>query len=535
MTHAAAAKRVSELVDEINKHRRAYYSQDSVLISDADYDALMRELEALEAEHPDLITGDSPTQSVGGEATTTFSPVQHLDRMWSLDNVFGREEMAAWLAKNASGPYLCELKIDGLAINLRYENGKLVSAATRGDGVVGEDVTANVLTIKSIPRTLSGKGHPPVVEVRGEIYLPMKEFHEMNERINEEGGKAFANPRNAASGSLRQKDSSVTASRPLRMLVHGIGAWKESGLSKQSELYELLGSWGLPTSDRYRVVDSAADVQAYIDNFGAGFVALRGSADETRAVAKHFKARADAPVEVRNHAAAMMGDDVEILIAVEQAAEDDARHRDRRLVRPAETPPHLVTRFRFAGVIAHVGRARRMHPDRQIMARHGGEDRLKLGQIKRLASDVGENLDAARAKLRHRAVDFDKRAVNVQHRDGCCERREAIWMLRAQFRHAIVADAGEARGILRPAHIFERWVGQRDHLTIVRPRPVHETEAHIEIMDRLHRVHARADVAQLRRGLRQFGEETLRHDVGVNIDHGALTWPAASPATPPAA
>ena len=267
MTHAAAAKRVAELVDEINKHRRAYYSQDSVLISDADYDALMRELEALEAEHPDLITGDSPTQSVGGEATTTFSPVQHLDRMWSLDNVFGREEMAAWLAKNASGPYLCELKIDGLAINLRYENGKLVSAATRGDGVVGEDVTANVLTIKSIPRTLAGTGHPTVVEVRGEIYLPIKEFHEMNERINEEGGKAFANPRNAASGSLRQKDSSVTASRPLRMLVHGIGAWKDSGLGKQSELYELLKSWGLPTSDRYRVIDSAADVQTYIDNF----------------------------------------------------------------------------------------------------------------------------------------------------------------------------------------------------------------------------------------------------------------------------
>jgi DNA ligase (NAD+) len=175
--------------------------------------------------------------------------------------------MAAWLVKNASGPYLCELKIDGLAINLRYENGKLVSAATRGDGVVGEDVTANVLTIKSIPRTLAGKGHPPVVEVRGEIYLPIKEFHEMNERINEEGGKAFANPRNAASGSLRQKDSSVTASRPLRMLVHGIGAWKDSALSKQSELYELLGSWGLPTSDRYRVVESANDVQAYIDNF----------------------------------------------------------------------------------------------------------------------------------------------------------------------------------------------------------------------------------------------------------------------------
>jgi DNA ligase (NAD+) len=267
MTHAAAAKRVSELVDEINKHRRAYYSQDSVLISDAEFDALMRELETLEAEHPDLITGDSPTQSVGGEVTATFSPVQHLDRMWSLDNVFSREEMAIWVTKAGAGPFLCELKIDGLAINLRYESGKLVSAATRGDGAVGEDVTANVLTIKSIPRTLAGKGHPPVVEVRGEIYLPVKEFQEMNERINEEGGKAFANPRNAASGSLRQKDSSVTASRPLRMLVHGVGAWPDAPLTKQSELYELLKSWGLPTSDRYRVVDSAADVQAYIDNF----------------------------------------------------------------------------------------------------------------------------------------------------------------------------------------------------------------------------------------------------------------------------
>jgi DNA ligase (NAD+) len=267
MTHAAAAKRVAELVDEINKHRRAYYSQDSVLISDAEYDALMRELETLEAEHPDLITGDSPAQSVGGEATATFSPVQHLDRMWSLDNVFIREEMAAWVAKTGAGPFLCELKIDGLAINLRYEQGKLVSAATRGDGVVGEDVTANVLTIKSIPRQLSGKGHPAVVEIRGEIYLPVKEFHEMNERINEEGGKAFANPRNAASGSLRQKDSTVTASRPLRMLVHGVGAWPDAPFTKQSELYELLKSWGLPTSDRYKVVETADEVQAYIDNF----------------------------------------------------------------------------------------------------------------------------------------------------------------------------------------------------------------------------------------------------------------------------
>jgi DNA ligase (NAD+) len=269
MKHEQAAKRVSELVDEINKHRAAYYGQDSVLISDAEYDALMRELEMLEAEHPDLITGDSPTQTVGGEATTTFSPVQHLDRMWSLDNVFSKEEMAAWIAKTGNGPYLCELKIDGLAINLRYENGKLVSAATRGDGVVGEDVTANVLTIKSIPRELSGKGHPPVVEIRGEIFFAVADFAKLNEGLIAEGKAPFANPRNSASGSLRQKDPKVTASRPLRMLVHGIGAWNEAPLKNQSELYELLKSWGLPTSERFRVVSSAADVQDYIDEFEA--------------------------------------------------------------------------------------------------------------------------------------------------------------------------------------------------------------------------------------------------------------------------
>ena len=269
MTHAAAAKRVAELVDEINKHRRAYYSNDTVLISDAEYDALMRELELLEAEHPDLITGDSPTQSVVGEATTTFSPVQHLDRMWSLDNVFSREEMAAWIAKSGGGPFLCELKIDGLAINLRYENGKLVSAATRGDGVVGEDVTANVLTIKSIPRELAGKGHPPVVEVRGEIFFAVADFAALNEGLIAEGKAPFANPRNSASGSLRQKDSKVTASRPLRMLVHGIGAWQDAPAKNQSEIYELLKSWGLPTSERYRVVSTAEEVQAYIDEFEA--------------------------------------------------------------------------------------------------------------------------------------------------------------------------------------------------------------------------------------------------------------------------
>ena len=269
MNHDAAVKRVAELTDEINKHRAAYYGKDSVLISDAEYDALMRELELLEAEHPDLITGDSPTQTVGGEASTTFAPVQHLDRMWSLDNVFSPEEMAAWVAKTGNGPFLCELKIDGLAINLRYENGKLVSAATRGDGVVGEDVTANVLTIKSIPRELAGKGHPPVVEIRGEIFYAVADFAKLNEGLIAEGKAPFANPRNSASGSLRQKDPKVTASRPLRMLVHGIGAWQDAPLKNQSELYALLKSWSLPTSERYRVVATAAEVQAYIDEFEA--------------------------------------------------------------------------------------------------------------------------------------------------------------------------------------------------------------------------------------------------------------------------
>ena len=222
--HSEAAARVADLVDQINTHRRAYYEGNTVLISDAEYDALLHELEALEAKFPDLITGDSPTQTVGGSANVAFAPVTHLERMMSLDNAFSPEELRAWAAKAGNNRFLCELKIDGLAINLRYENGTLVSAATRGDGVVGEDVTANVLTIKSIPRKLTGEGIPAVVEVRGEIFLGVADFAALNESLVAEGKAPFANPRNCASGSLRQKDPSVTASRPLRMLVHGVGA-----------------------------------------------------------------------------------------------------------------------------------------------------------------------------------------------------------------------------------------------------------------------------------------------------------------------
>ena len=268
----AAAKRVQELVDEINKHRRAYYEGNTVLVADAEYDALMHELELLEAQHPELITGDSPTQTVGGSANQAFAPVEHLDRMMSLDNVFSHDEMRAWVAKAGAGPFLCELKIDGLAINLRYENGNLVSAATRGDGVVGEDVTQNVLTIKSIPRKLEGEGHPSVVEIRGEIFFGVEDFAKLNEGLVAEGKAPFANPRNSASGSLRQKDPKVTASRPLRMLVHGIGAWPNptadgKAITTQSGMYELLASWGLPTSNRFAVVQSADEVLEYIDGF----------------------------------------------------------------------------------------------------------------------------------------------------------------------------------------------------------------------------------------------------------------------------
>ncbi|MEY2673964.1 MAG: hypothetical protein RLZZ514_529 [Actinomycetota bacterium] len=268
LLHEAAARRVNELVDQINAHRRAYYEGNTVLISDAEYDALMLELERLERENPDLITGDSPTQTVGGSANVAFAPIEHLERMMSLDNAFSAEELDAWMGKTGATRFLCELKIDGLAINLRYERGVLVSAATRGDGVVGEDVTANVLTIKSIPRRLEGSGWPEVVEIRGEIFFGLDDFAKLNESLIADGKAPFANPRNSASGSLRQKDPSVTATRPLRMLVHGVGAWAEAPVSNQSELYGILAGWGLPVSSRFEVLSSASEVQAYIAKFG---------------------------------------------------------------------------------------------------------------------------------------------------------------------------------------------------------------------------------------------------------------------------
>jgi DNA ligase (NAD+) len=261
--------RANELVDLINKHRAAYYQSNTSLVSDAEYDALMRELEKLEAKYPQLITGDSPTQSVGGEASQTFQPSVHLEKMMSLDNVFSMEELDSWLEKAGGGPFLCELKIDGLAINLRYEKGKLVSAATRGDGTVGEDVTRNVMTVKGIPHELSGKAIPEVVEIRGEVFYALEDFAKLNKSLIDQGKAPFANPRNSASGSLRQKDSSVTASRPLQMIVHGVGTLKDDSVKAQSDLYQQLKTWGLPTSSRYKVYKTTKEVKQYIQDFEA--------------------------------------------------------------------------------------------------------------------------------------------------------------------------------------------------------------------------------------------------------------------------
>jgi DNA ligase (NAD+) len=275
----AARHRWTELAEEIRGHQFAYYVRDAPVASDAVYDALMKELQALEAEHPGLRTPDSPTQLVGGSYSTEFEAVDHLERMLSLDNVFSLEELRAWaerVERDAGGDpdhplrYLCELKIDGLAINLLYERGRLTRAATRGDGRTGEDVTLNVRTIDGVPHLLSGGDVvvPERVEVRGEIFFPVEGFTELNASLVEAGKAPFANPRNAAAGSLRQKDPRVTASRPLRLLVHGIGARTGFDVGRQSEAYELLAAWGLPVAAAARVVETVADVQAFITYYG---------------------------------------------------------------------------------------------------------------------------------------------------------------------------------------------------------------------------------------------------------------------------
>ncbi|MBW6438989.1 NAD-dependent DNA ligase LigA [Actinoplanes hulinensis] len=268
-----ASSRHAELADEIREHQHRYYELDAPTVSDAEFDLLLRELEALETEFPELRTPESPTQMVGGTATGDFPKVEHAERMMSLDNVFNLEELTAWAeraVRDAGGPvrFLCELKIDGLAINLTYEKGVLVRAATRGTGRVGDDVTPNVRTIGDIPERLTGDDVPDLVEVRGEIYFPAEAFAALNAMLVEQGKATYMNPRNAASGSLRQKDPRVTGSRGLGMVVHGLGAREGFSPASQSAAYAAMKAWGLPVSERWRLVDDLAGVREFIEFYG---------------------------------------------------------------------------------------------------------------------------------------------------------------------------------------------------------------------------------------------------------------------------
>ncbi len=299
---ADPAVRWRELVEQVDDARQRYYVKDSATLSDAEYDVLFRELEALEAAHPELVSADSPTQSVGGEASGMFAPVEHLQRLLSLDNAFSAEELETWIGRierdlGSVPELLCELKVDGLAVDIVYERGRMRSLATRGDGRVGEDVTYNARFIPAIPKSLTASAEHPVpelVEVRGEVYFPTVAFDALNLEVTSQGLSPFANARNAGAGTLRQRiDSrenelaamrekgSTTVARlegeldlalkrlgGLQLVVHGIGVWHGHEPARQSEAYSALRGWGLPTSDRIQVVPDLAGVQAYVDFYG---------------------------------------------------------------------------------------------------------------------------------------------------------------------------------------------------------------------------------------------------------------------------
>ena len=269
------AERVEELRAQLAYHNQRYHEQDAPEISDAQFDALMGELRALEERHPDLVTADSPTQRVGSAPSALFAPVQHRVPMMSLDNAFDLDELQAWVDRIAridpgvtGADFECELKIDGLAMSLTYENGRFVRAATRGDGTTGEDVTHNVATVRSVPHRLAWPKRrgpvPTVIEVRGEVYMPIPAFEELNRRQMEAGLKIFANPRNSAAGSLRQKDPTVTASRDLSMWAYQVGAL-EGGpeLRSQSDALSLLRQCGLPVNPEIKVVHGVDEVFAF--------------------------------------------------------------------------------------------------------------------------------------------------------------------------------------------------------------------------------------------------------------------------------
>jgi len=389
--HAAAApeaappqarRRHADLSLDITEADHRYYVLDSPTISDIDYDTKMRELRGLEERYPDLRTPDSPTQTVHGTVSTLFTPVEHLERLLSLDNVFADEDLGAWADRvtrlGGGGPYLCELKIDGLAIDLVYRDGALVKAATRGDGRTGEDVTPNIRTISSIPTRLAGSGYPGTLEVRGEVFMPVEAFEKLNESLLDAGKAAFANPRNSAAGSLRQKDPRITASRALDAIIHGIGRVEgygaedgqaglsgpagEAGLSgpdgqdgsvgisgtaagpgeqghlegapdTQSGWYERLRGWGLPVSRLYQVVPDMAGVRAYIAHY-----------------AEH---RHDPPYEMDG-----------VVVKVDQIALQQALGSTSRAPRWAiayKYPPEEVT-TRLLDIRVNVGRTGRVTP-----------------------------------------------------------------------------------------------------------------------------------------------------------------------------
>jgi len=264
------------LAEQVEEHRYRYYVLDRPTVSDAEFDELLRTLERLEERWPALRTPDSPTQKVAGSYVTEFTPVEHLERMLSLDNAFSADEVTAWAQRverevGAGAEYLCELKVDGLAVALVYEDGRLVRAATRGDGRTGEDVTPNVRTLRGVPDRLTATPEHPVprlLEVRAEVFFPVADFEALNASLVEAGRAPYANPRNTAAGSLRQKDPRVTASRRLHMVCHGVGARDGFAVDRQSAAYEALAAWGLPVSDRVRVLPTLEDVADYIGFYG---------------------------------------------------------------------------------------------------------------------------------------------------------------------------------------------------------------------------------------------------------------------------
>jgi DNA ligase (NAD+) len=263
--------KIQELSESIKDHQFKYYVLDDPAITDAEFDKLWKELVELEKKYPQFKLPDSPTSDVGGGFATHFEQHDHIEKMMSLDNVFDADELDAWFDRiektGAKNTWLCEVKVDGLAINLLYEKGRLTRALTRGNGTTGEDVTLNIKTIKSVPTELIGKNLPETLEVRGEVFFPIKAFDDLNDSLEEAGKSRFANPRNAAAGSLRQKDPKVTASRPLDVVVHGIGAADGISFEQQSSAYELLKGWGLPTSNRFREVKTRKEVLAFIDQY----------------------------------------------------------------------------------------------------------------------------------------------------------------------------------------------------------------------------------------------------------------------------